>query len=448
MSGPILDQSRRVELRGRAPRVDNNCRVTEYVDDLLAFQLIEPNVATTSTAPTTNRATQPVAPQNIERRAESQQGPHRINSPPDPSSARKIEPQSIQDVTKSEFFRLIEVPPSCQTARQLGVAQLVVNDPYTRSQRRGPACQAAIECRTTLTSQVAEVVDYLRKYPTVMSAISTQQYNYKSSNEDQLRATLFLNLNSYLSRYKGESIGIERGGAIIANCNIEFQKTNEIYTVNTRFENQGRHPFDIFVDVGRALLTDLGSKYQMEKAEYLELIASVDRYPGIERLEQAQARYDADFANENVPALLGDRSALLGELERARARKQLLAQQHSQISEYQQALSETAATIAHEGLSKAMPESMIALIDRTKNNLQRLGTMQPTTRGDVSQDLKAIASQLADIDSSVREAKSESDCNMLAANPDDPQRKASGVLFDKINPSVAVPACETAVRHA
>jgi hypothetical protein len=232
-------------------------------------------------------------------------------------------------VTKSEFSRLIQIPPSCQTARQLGVAQLVVNDPYTRSQRPGPACQAAIECRTTLTPQVAEVVAYLRKYPTVMSAISTQQYTYKSSNEDQLRATLFLNLNSYLSRHKGEFIGIKNGGAVIGNCNIEFQKTAEIYTVDTRFQNKNRSPFDIFVDVGRALLTDLGLKYQAEKAEYLQLIASVDRYPEIERLEQAQARYDADFANANVPALLGDRNDLLGELERARARKQLLAQQYS-----------------------------------------------------------------------------------------------------------------------
>jgi Bacterial SH3 domain len=40
VSGPILDNYRRVELRGQAPRVDNNCRVTGYVDDLLAFQLM------------------------------------------------------------------------------------------------------------------------------------------------------------------------------------------------------------------------------------------------------------------------------------------------------------------------------------------------------------------------------------------------------------------------
>jgi hypothetical protein len=54
-----------------------------------------------------------------------------------------------------------------------------------------------------------------------------------------------------------------------------------------------------------------------------------------------------------------------------------------------------------------MPESIMSLLDRTKNNLQRLSTTQPTTRGDVSQDLKVIASKLAEIDSSVRQAKSQ-----------------------------------------
>jgi hypothetical protein len=44
--GPILDNYRRVELRGQAPRVDSNCRVIGHVDDLLAFQLIEPPVTT------------------------------------------------------------------------------------------------------------------------------------------------------------------------------------------------------------------------------------------------------------------------------------------------------------------------------------------------------------------------------------------------------------------
>jgi tetratricopeptide (TPR) repeat protein len=52
VSGPILDNYRRVELHGRAPRIDSNCRIIGYVESTLALQLIEPNVVTSSDAPT------------------------------------------------------------------------------------------------------------------------------------------------------------------------------------------------------------------------------------------------------------------------------------------------------------------------------------------------------------------------------------------------------------
>jgi tetratricopeptide (TPR) repeat protein len=38
-------------------------------------------------------------------------------------------------------------------------------------------------------------------------------------------------------------------------------------------------------------------------------------------------------------------------------------------------------------------------------------------------------------------------CDSYAASDLDPQRKATGVPTDKINPALAVPACETAVRQ-
>ena len=66
VSGPILDNYRRVELRGQAPRVDSNCGVTDYVDDLLVFQLIEPSIATSpieTTAPAPTPSQSPTAPQ-------------------------------------------------------------------------------------------------------------------------------------------------------------------------------------------------------------------------------------------------------------------------------------------------------------------------------------------------------------------------------------------------
>lgn len=42
VAGPILREHRRVELRGRAPRVDENCDINGYVNDVLDFQLIDP----------------------------------------------------------------------------------------------------------------------------------------------------------------------------------------------------------------------------------------------------------------------------------------------------------------------------------------------------------------------------------------------------------------------
>jgi hypothetical protein len=56
VSGPILDNYRRVELRGQAPRgFDSNCSATGYVDDVLAFELIEPAIAAPPEMPTPNQ---------------------------------------------------------------------------------------------------------------------------------------------------------------------------------------------------------------------------------------------------------------------------------------------------------------------------------------------------------------------------------------------------------
>jgi uncharacterized protein len=59
VSGPILDNYRRVELRGQAPRVDDSCQITEYVDDKLEFQLIEPAVAAVQPAGQSDRKVAP-----------------------------------------------------------------------------------------------------------------------------------------------------------------------------------------------------------------------------------------------------------------------------------------------------------------------------------------------------------------------------------------------------
>lgn len=78
MSGPILDDYRRVELRGEAPRVDNNCRISGYDNNLLAFQLIEPSVVRTSTPPPAGSASAlprpPITPAQPQSQTSSQSG--------------------------------------------------------------------------------------------------------------------------------------------------------------------------------------------------------------------------------------------------------------------------------------------------------------------------------------------------------------------------------------
>jgi hypothetical protein len=41
VSGPILDGGRRVEMRGSAPLIGSDCRVTGYKPDALIFTLAE-----------------------------------------------------------------------------------------------------------------------------------------------------------------------------------------------------------------------------------------------------------------------------------------------------------------------------------------------------------------------------------------------------------------------
>jgi tetratricopeptide (TPR) repeat protein len=61
--------------------------------------------------------------------------------------------------------------------------------------------------------------------------------------------------------------------------------------------------------------------------------------------------------------------------------------------------------------------------------------------------LCALAALLNIITSASAQNAPVTDCDRLAANPDDPQRKAVSVAFDKIDTNAAIPACEAAVRQ-
>jgi predicted aspartyl protease len=54
VSGPILDNHERVQLKGRAPRVGPDCRIIGYVDDTLEFRLIKTSPETVVSVPQTS----------------------------------------------------------------------------------------------------------------------------------------------------------------------------------------------------------------------------------------------------------------------------------------------------------------------------------------------------------------------------------------------------------
>jgi hypothetical protein len=54
-----------------------------------------------------------------------------------------------------------------------------------------------------------------------------------------------------------------------------------------------------------------------------------------------------------------------------------------------------------------------------------------------------IASQL----SQTKEDAPATDCDNYAADPSDPKRKAKGILLESLDPALAIPACESAVRQ-
>src|SRR5262245_52658697 len=84
------------------------------------------------------------------------------------------------------------------------------------------------------------------------------------------------------------------------------------------------------------------------------------RYPGIERLERAQASYRQAFKNDDLAAMIRERPAVLQGLDEARARKQLLTQQSTQIGQYEQTLSDLSAEIDRESLAPFAGQQMRA----------------------------------------------------------------------------------------
>ena len=105
VSGPVLDNYRRVELRGRAPRMDDDCRTIGFADDLLQFQLIEANAAPHEEPKVTEAPSQSTAPP---LQTDSEKDKRPAEPPPlriDPEEERRL---AAERATKKKLAELEE----------------------------------------------------------------------------------------------------------------------------------------------------------------------------------------------------------------------------------------------------------------------------------------------------------------------------------------------------
>ena len=121
VSGPILDDYRRVELEGQKPRVDNNCRIIGTAPDTLTFELVEPAIAaegipplpgTTNSASTTNPSIASVPMPGIPKTTFGPTPtPSVPKSAPAPTSAPVAPAQDDPFITDCDAFAASDLDP-------------------------------------------------------------------------------------------------------------------------------------------------------------------------------------------------------------------------------------------------------------------------------------------------------------------------------------------------
>jgi len=196
-------------------------------------------------------------------------------------------------------------------------------------------------------------------------------------------------------------------------------------------------PYEALAGIGQALLDKTRADYKTAEGEFRDLIAFNDRYTGVETLERAQAAYREAFQHDNLAEMIQARAAVLYELDRARARKQLLTQQSAQITGYEHTLSDDAASIDREGLAKFMDPRTPAALGELRNMLRQLSQTSPAKRGDISANLEILATRIQNLDAAIRsgrsvKAKAEQTRQMLLEREGAAQRVLETALTEEL----------------
>ena len=303
-------------------------------------------------------------------------------------SAQVATPQSRK---QGEFARLTEIPASCQAARRLGPQPGSRVDQFAGREAQNPACQVIWDCRNDLFLQGRGALNYLKGHPPIANALRDPRST--RDGEPSGPSSLFKELASRLNT--------QYGGFV---CHYAQSQIDEMW-VSLNPNSGQKRTFDVFAAASQTLLNKIRSDFKTEDAEYSDLSAFNDRYAGVERFDRSQAEYRQAFEDDDVSRMIQASSAILADLNKARARQQLLIRQSLQITQDQETLSDLSSAFDREELSRFGSHNP-AMFTELSTDLQREAQDAPAKRGDITAQLQILETRLHGVEDAVLGARS------------------------------------------
>ena len=282
-----------------------------------------------------------------------------------------------------EFARLITVPDACQAARGLTINSV------SRSNAHDPACRLVIECGAAMLAQIGSIKKYLKQYPNIFDALAA------------LNRPANLSLQGWAANLKFNFAGPSLEGR---SC-TDVQITIENLLISIMPPGITKNLFDIIAALGRELLDRARSDYRNDEAEYMDLLAFDDRYPGVERLEYAAKVYRDAFEADDLAAMLAARPAVEHELSNAKARKQLLTSQGETMHKQEVMLTTLATSFDRDDLTKFAEAGTSEKIATLRSDLDHVERTSPSARGDVRTKIQEFDNAIQELGRSLEKAR-------------------------------------------
>jgi thiamine kinase-like enzyme len=273
--------------------------------------------------------------------------------------------------------------------------------PTDQPKQQAPVCRTVFQCGDSLLVQSRDLISYLESNPAVAAALRSSYVSsrrifaggFSDSFDDRVSALKY-GLNSFQGGFEER---FARAGQQ-NNCSFAWA------TLSSLDPAPILPNFEALSNVGTAALNKARSDYQGDAEAFKQLMATNDRYTGVEAFERIYAAYGKAFENDDFAAMLEARPAFLKELEVAENRKKLLTQQSAQIENYQQRLSDIAASVQHGDLTAFVDRQTQDAIDKLQNELEQLKQIAPAKRGDIAATLETLQIRIDHVDTEIKSA--------------------------------------------